>query len=168
MKQSQGMTRLIFTFAVLVALPVATFAQGMCGEAVQWQSILDELRGLRIQLLLEKIERTNVRMAAIQQQLQIAESDRNAVDDLERSQAEEITESQSQLFQPGLSQEERSEIEKYRLQMMTTGASRLAERRKAVVGREAELRQQLGLQHQERLRLFESLRALMSPAPRNP
>src|SRR5262245_44832388 len=78
---------------LLASLPASGQSQSTaCGEPAQWQAVLQELRSLRIELLQEKIERADARLAGLQQQLQQAEADRNRVRQMERSQAAELAE----------------------------------------------------------------------------
>ena len=160
---------MVCLMAVFGSIPAsAQTPAAACIEPVQWQVMMQELRNLRIELLHERIERTTARIAELQQQLHSAEAARTAVDDLERSQAEEIAEFQARLFEPGLPQQERSEIERHRLEMMTTGSRRLAERKTAAAGRQGELQRQLAIYQQQRLQLLEALRVLEGASPRQP
>ena len=85
-------------------------------------------------------------------------------DGLEQSQTAQLAEFQGRLAQPGLAPQERAEIEQHQLQMMTVGATRLAQRKAATAQREAEWRYQVGMQQQMRQQLVEALRLLSVPA----
>jgi hypothetical protein len=159
-KQTIGISLLLCLMGLFGSTPVMGQTPApACIEPVHWQALMQELRNLRIELLQEKILRTDARIDELQQQLQRAEAERNSMHDLERSQAEEIAEFQSQLSRPGLSPHERAELEKNHFLMRTTGATQLAEHKSAAAAREAELRRQLSIQQQYRVQLMDMLRA---------
>jgi hypothetical protein len=134
-----------------------------CVEPMPWQSMMQELRSLRIELLQEKLQRTDALFSSIQRQLEAAEAEQARVRDMENAHAEQLAELAQQLHQPGLSPDNQSEIEKHR-SLVTAAAPRLAEFAAKAARQEAELRDQLRTQQQLRDQLMETLRALMGPA----
>lgn len=170
MNIATALTLAILLVAGLTAGAASTpgAGQASCAETFPSRALWEELRGLRIELLHEKIERANARVAELERQLRTAESDRLRAGQLERSQAEQLAEFQNQLSQRGLTPESRSEIEKQRTQLVTTGAARLADRVAAASRRDGELRDQLGREQQSLQRFVESLRMLEGASARNP
>lgn len=149
------------------ASPVLAQPASACGEQVQLQTLLAEVRSLRIELLQEKIERAQFRIAEIEHNIRIAETERSQASSQQRTQAQELNEIQERLTQPSLATEERTELEAYRQQMMTSAASRLAEQASSLAKREAALRDQLGQEQRQRNQLLENLRSLGGTPPRN-
>jgi hypothetical protein len=130
-----------------------------CIDPAHWQMLMQELRSLRVEMLQDRILRTDARLAELQQQLRQAEAEKAAVNDMERSQADEIAEFEGQLSRPGLSEQERAELEKNRFLLLTTGPTQVAEQKWAAAGREADLQRQIGSHQQYRHQLLEMLRA---------
>ena len=134
-----------------------------CVEPIQWQSMMQELRSLRIELLQEKLQRTDGFLAVLQQQLQAAQADRTRAGQMEQARNEQLAELGQQLLQPGLSPQDLSEIEKQRSLVIST-APRVAELDAQAGRREAELREQLRVQQEFRHQLTQTLHALMGVA----
>jgi chromosome segregation ATPase len=135
-------------------------------ESGQSQALLSEVKSLRIELLQDKIERVQFRIAQLHTELQQAETDRNHIRQQERLQAEEAVELQAALSRPDLTPEERSDVETNRSHLISTGGARLAERASAIARRAGELRGQLEQQQRLSGQLQETLRTLTSSPPR--
>jgi hypothetical protein len=149
----------------LAGLPALAQSGASCGEAAPLQALLSEVRSLRIELLLQKIERTQSGIVELQSQLQRSEADLKHIGQQQHSQSEEIAELQQLLNQPAISQEERSQLEANRSQIMTDGAARLKERASVSARRSSELREQLGRQQRLNQQLLETLRELAGKVP---
>jgi hypothetical protein len=137
-----------------------------CADAALWQTLLSELRGLRIELLRERFERTRSRIADLERQLAKAETDRTQADSIERSRVAELAELQERLAGP-VTAEERSELEQYRSQIINAGALRIAEAGATNARLESALREQFQHEQQVGRELREQLRALGADSPRD-
>jgi hypothetical protein len=155
--------------ACILAAPLTApaAAQGAPGEPAAWQALVTEIRSLRMELLRDRLERAHTRIAAVQQQLQAAQADRNQIGQQQQSQAKEIEEAQQLLSQPSLTGERREELEAHRTLLMSAGTARLAERASSAEKREAELREQLGREQTAGLQIVAALRQLDANAPRH-
>jgi hypothetical protein len=163
-----GNMRAVMVWCLMALCVSSLWAAGQtsstaCVEPMPWQSMMQELRSLRIELLQEKLQRTDALLSSIQQQLRAAEAEQARVRDMESAHAEQLAELGQQLLQPGLSPQNQSDIEKHR-SLVTAAAPRLAEFAATAARQEAELRDQLRTQQQLRDQLMDTIRALMGTA----
>ena len=142
-------------FAVITAACLWTLVAGSAtAEAPSHcQDILSELRSLRIELLQEKLERAHVRIAEVQQQLESIEAERSRLTQIEQAQSQELAELHERLNQPGLTAEDRAQIDEQRSHFTTAATVRLAERATSIAQRDAALRERLKREQQEGQRL---------------
>jgi colicin import membrane protein len=131
------------------------------------RTLLEEIRGLRIELLEERIERRDERIAGLERQLAEAQAERQRIAEAQRAQNEEIAEFDQRLASPGLPAEDRAEVERLRSQWTSAAASRVAEQAVSASRRESELRAQLAREQQSRRQLQEALRAMGGVTPTN-
>jgi hypothetical protein len=128
-------------------------------------AILAEVRNLRIELLQERLERTELRIADVQQKLRAAEAERNQASREQQVHAQEVVEVQQRLAQPSLGDAERAELEAYGTQLTTSAAAKLAEHISSVARRETNLHSQLEREQRVRHQLLESLRSVGATPP---
>jgi hypothetical protein len=136
-----------------------------CSEGVQ--ALLAEIRSLRIELLRERLERTQLRISDLERQVAKAETDRVQADGFERAQITELAELQERLARPGVSPEDRTDLEQYRNQIINAGAPRIAEAAATNARLESELRQRLAHDQRVSRELREQLRASGADASRD-
>jgi hypothetical protein len=153
------MTSTIRTIAVLAAA-LAFAPAPAAAQAVDLQTILTEIRSLRIELLREKIERSEARIAEMQRTIQDVERQRTQGGDTQRSQAQEIADIEQRLAQSAVSGDDRAELETYRNQLMTAGVARVANHISSLTKQEAELRDRLNQEMRARNQLIQTVRAL--------
>ena len=158
--------------AVTLSLLVAVAGQQLClGQAVgptptspaatgesqnlsAWfQYIALELKKIRLELIEERCEKHQTRLSDLERELQRIHNQQR---DLEEEQKAEVTEPHqidAQLAQPGLSKEQREELEARKAEVLATGPSRFARAQAALSQRETQAREHIAIQ-QHRIQLL--------------
>jgi hypothetical protein len=169
------------TFEVILSLLLAVIAQQTClAQAAKpiapkpatpsesqnlsgWlQYIALELKKIRLELIQERYEKQQTGLSDLERELQLIRDQQREIEEEQNAEAREPVEIDSQLAQPGISKEQREELEARKADLLSAGLSRFAGPRSALAQREAQVRERIAGEQERIQRLA---RQAQDPAP---
>ena len=133
-------------------VPTAKIPAAVAGDSPKMtalmQSIAIELKKLRLELLEERCERQQTKLAEVEHELELVRNQQRELEEEQNSEAREATEIDSQLGQSGLSSQQREELEARKADLLATGPSRFGSSEVALAQRETQVRERVALEQQ--------------------
>jgi hypothetical protein len=112
------------------------------------QYIALELKKLRLELIEERCDAQQGRLSSLERELQLIRDQQREIEEEQNAELREPTEIDSQLAQPGISKEQREELEARKADLLGAEPSRYAASRLALAKREDEARQRVAVEQQ--------------------
>jgi hypothetical protein len=127
------------------------------------QYIALELKKIRLELIEERCEKQQTGLSNLERELQLIRDQQREMEEEQNAEVREPVEIDSQLAQPGLSKEQREELEARKADLLSAGPSRFAGARSALAQREAQVRDRIAGEQQRIQQLARQAQALAPP-----
>ena len=129
-------------------------AKGEPQNLAAWlQYITLELKKIRLELIEERCEKQQTVLSDLEGELQHIRDQQREMEEEQNAEVREPIEIDSQLAQPGISNEQREELEARKAELLASGPSRFAGPRSALAQREAQARERIAIE-QQRIQLL--------------
>jgi hypothetical protein len=127
------------------------------------QYITLELKKIRLELLEERYQKQQTGLSQLERELQLIRDQQREIEEEQNAEGREPIEIDSQLAQPGISKEQREELEARKADLLAGGSSRFAGPRSALSQREAQARELITIE-QQRIQLLAQQAQDLAPA----
>jgi predicted O-linked N-acetylglucosamine transferase (SPINDLY family) len=122
---------------------------GLSQNVSAWlQYIALELKKLRLELIEERCEKQHSRLSNLERELQLIGDQQREIEEEQNAELREPIEIDSQLAQPGISKEQREELEARKADLLAAEPSRFVASRLALAQREDEARKRIAVEQQ--------------------
>jgi len=122
-----------------------------------------ELKKIRLELIEERSEKRQAGLSDLEHELQLIRDQQREIEEEQSAEAREPTEIDSQLAQPGISKEQREELEARKADLLAAGPSRFTGPRAALAQREAQARERIAAE-QQRIQILAQQAQDLAPA----